>query len=136
MIWFILYMSRKMIRVIVCPSQYIAAVITQYQFALLITILILIASLKWTPLCYYTKQLLFFSLQLMFVMNYLNAVSYIFFQQTWSHLFNHLLILLVWISYCHHYCGIVIFFLLQELTYFCLFKYKKWINKHSHWNQE
>lgn len=59
-----------------------------------------------------------------------------FFQQTWSQLFNHLLILLVWISYCHHYCGIVIFFLLQELTYFFLFKYKKWINKHLHWNQE
>ena len=50
-----------MIRVIVCPSQYITAVITQYQFAPLITILILITSLKWNPLCYYTRQLLFFS---------------------------------------------------------------------------
>ena len=54
------------------------AVITQYQFAPLITIGILITSLKWNPLCYYTRQLLFFSLQLMFVMNYLSAVSYIF----------------------------------------------------------
>lgn len=81
MIWFILYLSSKMIRVIVCPSQYITAVITQYQFAPLITILILITSLKWNPLCYYTRQLLFFSLKLMFVMNYLNAVSYIFFSK-------------------------------------------------------